>query len=75
LQAGADPVSIFSTPIIAAHPGGTARSEVVNADLETEIKDLYVCGTSLIPKPSGLPPTLTAIAFGKRFASKLATTF
>ncbi|TLN17398.1 hypothetical protein FDZ71_06355 [bacterium] len=55
-QAGAESVSIFSTPILAAQPGGTASiGEVVNTDLETEIKNLYVCDTSIIPEPWGLP--------------------
>jgi choline dehydrogenase-like flavoprotein len=73
-RAGADPDSIFSTPVRAAHPGGTARiGEMVNTDLETEIKNLYVCDTSIIPEPWGLPPVWTIIAFGKRLARSLGT--
>ena len=72
-RAGADPDSIFSTPVRAAHPGGTARiGEIVNTDLETEIKNLYVCDTSIIPEPWGLPPVWTIIAFGKRLARRLS---
>jgi choline dehydrogenase-like flavoprotein len=71
-RAGADPDSIFSTPVRAAHPGGTARiGEIVNTELETEIKNLYVCDTSIIPEPWGLPPVWTIIAFGKRLARRL----
>ncbi|MGB9023994.1 MAG: GMC oxidoreductase [Candidatus Bathyarchaeia archaeon] len=40
--------------------------EVVNTDLETRIRSLYVCDTSIIPEPWGLPPVLTVLAFGKR---------
>jgi choline dehydrogenase-like flavoprotein len=71
-RGGADPDSIFSTPVRAAHPGGTARiGEIVNTELETEIKNLYVCDTSIIPEPWGLPPVWTIIAFGKRLAHRL----
>jgi choline dehydrogenase-like flavoprotein len=73
-RAGADPDSIFSTPVRAAHPGGTARiGELLSTDLETEIENLYVCDASIIPEPWGLPPVWTLIAFGKRLARRLAT--
>jgi choline dehydrogenase-like flavoprotein len=73
-RAGAKPESIYSAPIGAAHPGGTARiGHVVNTDLETQIKNLYVCDSSIIPEPMGLPPVWTIIAFGKRLARRLAT--
>lgn len=75
-RAGADSESIFTTPIRAAHPGGTARiGTVVNTDLETEVKNLYVCDTSVIPEPWGLPPVWTIIAFGKRLARRLGTIY
>ena len=73
-RAGAKPESIYSAPIGAGHPGGTARiGHVVNTDLETQIKNLYVCDTSIIPEPWGLPPVWTIIAFGKRLARRLGT--
>ena len=73
-RAGAKPESIYSAPIGAAHPGGTARiGHVVNTDLETQIKNLYVCDSSIIPEPMGLPPVWTIIAFGKRLARRLGT--
>lgn len=73
-RAGTDPESIFTTPVRAAHPGGTARiGEVVNTDLETEVKNLYVCDASVIPEPWGLPPVWTIIALGKRLACRLET--
>jgi choline dehydrogenase-like flavoprotein len=73
-RAGAKPESIYSAPIGAAHPGGTARiGHVVNTDLETQWKNLYVCDSSIIPEPMGLPPVWTIIAFGKRLARRLVT--
>jgi len=73
-RAGAKPESIYTAPIGAAHPGGTARiGQVVNTELETQIKNLYVCDSSIIPEPMGLPPVWTIIAFGKRLARRLAT--
>ena len=73
-KAGAKPESIYSAPIGAAHPGGTARiGHVVNTDLETQWKNLYVCDSSIIPEPMGLPPVWTIIAFGKRLARRLVT--
>jgi choline dehydrogenase-like flavoprotein len=73
-RAGARPESIYSAPIGGAHPGGTARiGHVVNTDLETQWKNLYVCDSSIIPEPMGLPPVWTIIAFGKRLARRLVT--
>jgi choline dehydrogenase-like flavoprotein len=72
IRAGADPQSIYTASVVAAHPGGTARiGHVVDTELETRIKNLYVCDTSIIPEPLGLPPVWTLIAFGKRLARRL----
>jgi len=73
-QAGADPRSIYTSPVGAAHPGGTVRiGQGVNTELETPITNLYVCDTSIIPEPLGLPPVWTLIAFGKRLARRLGS--
>jgi choline dehydrogenase-like flavoprotein len=73
-QAGAKPESIYTAPIGAAHPGGTARiGQAVNTELETQIKNLYVCDASIIPEPCGLPPVWMIIAFGKRLARRLSS--
>jgi choline dehydrogenase-like flavoprotein len=73
-RAGARPESIYTAPIGAAHPGGTARiGQVVNTELETQIRNLYVCDSSIIPEPMGLPPVWTIIAFGKRLARRLSS--
>lgn len=73
-QAGADPRSIYTSPVGAAHPGGTVRiGQGVDTDLKTPIGNLYVCDTSIIPEPSGIPPVWTVIAFGKRLARRLSS--
>ena len=64
---------IFKSWYIAAHPGGTAKvGDVVDADLQTEYDNLYVCDCSVIPETWGLPPTFTLLALGKRLAKQLA---
>jgi choline dehydrogenase-like flavoprotein len=74
IQAGAAPQSIYTASVVAAHPGGTARiGHVVDTELEARIKNLYVCDTSIIPEPLGLPPVWTLIAFGKRLARRLSS--
>ncbi len=65
--------NIFKSWYIAAHPGGTAKiNDVVDSDLQTEHKNLYVCDCSVIPEAWGLPPTLTLIGLGKRLAKHLS---
>jgi choline dehydrogenase-like flavoprotein len=72
-KAGCKSTDIFYSIDRAAHPGGTARiGHVVDKDLQTKIKNLYVCDTSVIPQPWGLPPVLTCIGLGKRLARHLA---
>ena len=73
IEAGADPGSIITTNIRGAHPGGTAAiGEVVDKNLQTKIKGLYVCDASVLPKTPGMPPIVTIIALAKRFAKELA---
>jgi choline dehydrogenase-like flavoprotein len=70
-NAGAE--HIFAMPLLASHPGGTARiGEVVDSDLRTRFTNLYVCDASVIPSTWGLPPILTILALGKRLARHLA---
>ncbi len=64
---------VFKSWYIAAHPGGTAKvNDLVDANLKTEIDNLYVCDCSVIPEAWGLPPTLTLLGLGKRLAAHLA---
>ena len=54
------------------HPGGTAAiGEVVDRNLETEIKNLFVADASVLPKAPGLPPMLTIMALSKRLGKRL----
>ncbi len=64
--------SIFRTQYLAAHPGGTVKvGKLVDSNLMTEYKNLYVCDCSVIPEAWGLPPTSTIIGLGKRLAKYL----
>jgi choline dehydrogenase-like flavoprotein len=64
---------IFKSWHFAAHPGGSVRiGEQVDSNLQTSTAGLYVCDASVIPKPWGLPPTLTLLCLGKRLGEYLA---
>ncbi len=73
IKAGADPKSIFTIrQIRGPHPGGTAAiGEVVDSNLETEIKNLFVCDNSVLFKAPGLPPMVTIIALSKWLSKRL----
>ncbi|MGZ7209721.1 MAG: GMC family oxidoreductase N-terminal domain-containing protein [Methanobacterium sp.] len=72
LELGVDPSSIVSTPIRGAHPGGTAAmGKVVDNNLETRIKGLFIADTSVIPQAPGRPPILTITAMAKRLAKNI----
>lgn len=56
-----------------AHPGGTAAiGEVVDQNLETGIKNLFIADASILPEAPGLPPMLTILALSKRLGKRLA---
>lgn len=64
--------SIFQTWHFAAHPGGSVRiGDGVDHNLQTTIRQLYVCDASVIPEAWGLPPSLTIICLAKRLAGHL----
>lgn len=64
---------VFQTWHFAAHPGGSVRIGAgVDADLRGAVEGLYVCDASVIPRPWGLPPTLTLLALGMRLGRHLA---
>ena len=73
LKAGCDPKSIITSPVKAAHPGGSARvGEVVDKMLETfKIKNCYVADASIIPDELGTPVVLLAISIGKYVARNI----
>lgn len=65
--------NIYKTWYLAVHPGGTVKlGEAVDANLQTEIDNLFVCDCSVIPAAWGLPPSLTLLALGKRLGHYLA---
>lgn len=69
-HAGAN--KIFRTEWTSAHPGGSVRiGDLVDANLETEYKNLYVCDCSVIPSAWGLPPVLTLLALARRLSKHL----
>jgi len=72
-KAGANPRTLHTTKVEAAHPGGTAGiGRVVNRDLETEVRGLFVSDASVFPQAPGLPPVVTIIALSKRLSKRLA---
>ncbi len=75
VRAGADPDSIFITPLRGTHPSGTVRlCEMLDRDLQTEVKNLYVCDASTFPEALDRPTVLTILGFGKRLAEHLLKT-
>jgi choline dehydrogenase-like flavoprotein len=64
---------IFHSWYLATHPGGTAKiGDIVDCNLETEYRNLFVCDCSVIPEAWGLPPVLTLLGLGRRLARHLA---
>lgn len=72
LQAGCDEGSIFITPPRGTHPSATVRiGQMLDRNLETEVKGLYVCDASVFPEALDRPTVLTIIGLGKRLAAYL----
>ncbi len=63
---------IWFTRIAGVHPGGGCKiGSVVDENLSTSIKNLYVCDASVLPEAFAIPPVLSILALGKRLASHL----
>ena len=72
IEAGAEPSTIFMTPLRGTHPSGTVRvGTMLDANLKTEIDGLYVCDASVFPEALDRPTVLTIIGLGKRLAKHL----
>jgi choline dehydrogenase-like flavoprotein len=72
IEAGCDPSTIWTTKARGAHPGGTVRiGEVLDTNLESEVKGLFVCDASVIPDSLAAPVVLTLVALAKRLADHL----
>jgi len=68
-QLGVDPKTLVSTHTRGAHPGGTAAiGRVIDKNLETPVKGLFVADASVLPEAPGAPPILTIIALAKRLS-------
>ena len=75
IKAGCDPDSVFVSPLRGTHPSATVRiGEMVDTNLQTEIKNLYVCDASTFPEALDRPPVLTIIGLGKRLSDRLLNT-
>ncbi len=74
VEAGAEPSNLFSTPLRGTHPSGTVRiGALLDKNLESETKGLYVCDASVFPEALGRPTVLTIIGLGKRLVHHLLT--
>ncbi|GAB4347569.1 MAG: GMC family oxidoreductase [Candidatus Abyssubacteria bacterium] len=72
MKAGCDSDSIFVTPLRGTHPSGTVRiGEMLDTDLQTEVKGLYVCDASTFPEALDRPTVLTIVGLGKRLADHI----
>jgi choline dehydrogenase-like flavoprotein len=72
IEAGADPSTIFTTPLRGTHPSGTVRiGTMVDENLQTATQGLYVCDASVFPEALGRPTVLTIIGLAKRLAKHL----
>lgn len=72
VQAGADPESIFVSPMRGTHPCATVRvGDSLDTSLQTQIEGLYVCDASAFPEALARPTVLTIIGMGKRLVDHL----
>jgi choline dehydrogenase-like flavoprotein len=72
VKAGCDPDSIYVSRLRGTHPSATVRfGEMVDGNLQTTVKNLYVCDASVFPEALGLPTVLTIISFAKRLSDHL----
>jgi choline dehydrogenase-like flavoprotein len=63
---------IWFTRIAGVHPGGGCKiGSVVDKNLSTPVKNLYVCDASVLPEAFAIPPAMSILALGKRLASHL----
>lgn len=74
IEAGAKKSSIFMRPFIGTHPSGTVRiGDMLDTNLQTEVRGLYVCDASVFPEALDRPTVLTIIALAKRLAKHLVS--
>ncbi len=72
IEAGAKPSSILVSKPQGGHPGGTvAIGQVVDENLETYIKGLYVCDASVLPEAPGSPPIVPIVGLSRWFGKRM----
>jgi len=72
VRAGCDPDSIFVGPLRGTHPCATVRiGEMLDTNLQSEVKNLYVCDASSFPEALDRPTVLTIIALARRLSDHL----
>jgi choline dehydrogenase-like flavoprotein len=72
IRAGCSPRSIMTGPVRGAHPGATAPiGKVVDKNLETRIRNLFVSDASVLPEALDRPMVLTLISLSRRLADHL----
>ncbi len=72
IEAGADSAQIFRTPLRGTHPSGTVRlGEMLDDNLQTRIKGLYVCDASVFPEALARPTVLTIQSLALRLVDHL----
>jgi choline dehydrogenase-like flavoprotein len=72
VKAGCDPGSIFVGPLRGTHPSATVRiGEMLDENLQTEVKNLYVCDASSFPEALDRPTVLTIIGLARRLGDHL----
>ena len=69
VRAGVNPARLVKSSPAGSHLGGTAGiGRIVDANLETQISNLFVCDASVFPQAPGLSAMLPLIALAKRLA-------
>jgi choline dehydrogenase-like flavoprotein len=72
VRAGCPPDTVFASPVRGTHPSATVRiGEMLGANLETRVENLYVCDASTFPRALGQPTVLTIISLAKRLSDHL----
>jgi len=72
VEAGARKDTIFTTPLRGTHPSGTVRIDtMLDKNLETEARGLFVCDASVFPEALARPTVLTIIGLAKRLSKHL----
>lgn len=72
VRAGAQANTIFMTPPRGTHPCATVRlGDMLDVNLQTKVKNLFVCDASAFPEALDRPTVLTILGLGKRLAEHL----